>query len=46
MKVKRLAIWNLVRAYLRDDSGKYNAEIEEGAVSLEEAKEIVSQASH
>jgi hypothetical protein len=29
---------------LRDDSGKYNAEIEEGA-ALEEAKEIASQAS-
>ena len=46
MKVKMLAIWNLVRACLRDASGKYNAEIEEGAVALEEAKEIVSQASH
>ena len=45
MKVKMLAIWNLVRACLRDASGKYNAEIEEGVV-LEEAKEIASQASH
>ena len=40
-----LAIWNLVRACLRDASGKYNAEIEEGAAALEEAKEIASQAS-
>jgi hypothetical protein len=30
---------------LRDASGKYNAEIEEGAAALEEAKEIASQAS-
>jgi hypothetical protein len=45
MKVKMLAIWNLVRACLRDTSGKYSAEIEEGAVMLEEAKEIASQAS-
>ena len=45
MKVKMLAIWNLVRACLRDASGKYNAEIEEGAAVLEEAKEIASQAS-
>ena len=41
-----LAIWILVRACLRDASGKYNAEIEEGAAALEEAKEIASQASH
>jgi hypothetical protein len=46
MTVKVLAIWNLVRACLRDASGKYNAEIEEGAAALEEAKEIASQASH
>jgi hypothetical protein len=46
MKVKMLAIWNLVRACLRDASGKYNAEVEEGAAVLEEAKEIASQASH
>jgi hypothetical protein len=46
MKVKMLATWNLVRACLRDDSGKHNAEIEEGAAVLEEAKEIASQASH
>ena len=45
MKVKMLNIWNLVRACLRDASGKYNAEIEEGAAALEEAKEIASQAS-
>ena len=45
MKVKMLAIWNLVRACLRDASGKHNAEIEEGAAALEEAKEIASQAS-
>ena len=45
MKVKMLAIWNLVRACLRDTSGKYNAEIEEGVAVLEEAKEIASQAS-
>ena len=45
MKVKMLAIWNLVRTCLRDASGKYNAEIEEGAVVLEEAEEIASQAS-
>ena len=45
MKVKMLAIWNLVRACLRDASGKYNAEIEEGVAALEEAKEIASQAS-
>ena len=45
MKVKMLVIWILVRACLRDASGKYNAEIEEGAVALEEAKEIASQAS-
>ena len=46
MKVKMLAIWNLVRACLRDASRKYNAEIEEGvAAALEEAKEIASQAS-
>jgi hypothetical protein len=30
---------------LRNASGKYNAEIEEGATELEEAKEIASQAS-
>ena len=46
MKVKMLAIWNFVRACLRDASGKHNAEIEEGAAVLEEAKEIASQASH
>ena len=40
-----LVIWILVRACLRDTSGKYNAEIEEGAIALEEAKEIASQAS-
>ena len=40
-----LAIWNLIRACLRDASGKYNAEIKEGSVALEEAKEIASQAS-
>ena len=45
MKVKMLAIWNLVRACLRDASGKYNAEVEEGAAVLEEAKEIASQVS-
>ena len=45
IKVKMLAIWNLVRACLREASGKYNAEIEEGAAALEEAKEIASQAS-
>ena len=45
IKVKMLAIWNLVRACLRDSSGRYNAEIEEGAAALEEAKEIASQAS-
>ena len=45
MKVKMLVIWNLVRACLRDASGKYNAEIEEGAAALEEAKEIAPQAS-
>jgi hypothetical protein len=45
MKVEMLAIWDLVRVCLRDASGKYNAEIEEGAVALEEAKEIASQAS-
>jgi hypothetical protein len=45
MKVKMLAIWNLIRACLRDASGKYNAEIKEGSVALEEAKEIASQAS-
>ena len=45
MKVKMLPIWNLVRACLRDASGKYNAEIEEGAAALEEAKEIAPQAS-
>ena len=45
MKVKMLATWNLVRACLRDASGKYDAEIEEGSVALEEAKEIASQAS-
>ena len=45
MKVKMLAIWILVRACLRDASGKYNAEIEEGAAAFEEAKEIASQAS-
>ena len=42
MKVKMLAIWNLVRTCLRDASGKYNAGIEEGAAALEEAKEIAS----
>jgi hypothetical protein len=46
MKVKMLAIWNLVRTCLRDASGKYTAEIEEGSAALEEAKEIASQASH
>ena len=46
MKVKMLATWNLVRACLRDDSGKHNAEIEEGTAALEEVKEIASQASH
>jgi hypothetical protein len=45
MKVKMLAIWNLVRACLRDAREKYSAEIEEGVVALEEAKEIASQAS-
>jgi hypothetical protein len=45
IKVKMLAIWILVRACLRDASGKHNAEIEEGAAVLEEAKEIASQAS-
>ena len=45
LPVGMLAIWNLVRACLRDASGKYNAEIEEGSVALEEAKEIASQAS-
>ena len=45
LPVGMLAIWNLVRACLRDASGKYNAEIEEGAAALEEAKEIASQAS-
>jgi hypothetical protein len=45
IKVKMLAIWDLVRACLRDSSGRYNAEIEEGAAALEEAKEIASQAS-
>ena len=45
MKVKMLAIWDLVRACLRDSSGRYNAEIEEGAAVLEEATEIASQAS-
>jgi ABC-type multidrug transport system fused ATPase/permease subunit len=42
---RMLAIWNLVRACLRDASGKYNAEIEEGAEVLEEIKEIASRAS-
>ena len=36
-----LAIWNLVRACLRDASGKYNAEIEEGAAALEEAQGLI-----
>jgi hypothetical protein len=45
IKVKMLAIWNLVRACLREASGKYNAEIEEGAAGLGEAKEIASQAN-
>ena len=45
MKVKMLPIWNLVRACLRDTRGEYSAEIEEGVVALEEAKEIASQAS-
>ena len=45
MTVKMLVIWILVRACLRDATGKNNAEIEEGAVALEEAKEIASQAS-
>jgi hypothetical protein len=45
MKVKMLVIWNLVRACLRDASGKYNDETEKGAVALEEANEIASQAS-
>ena len=45
LPVGMLAIWNLVRACLRDASGKYNAEIEEGVAVLEEAKEIASQAS-
>ena len=40
-----LAIWNLVKACLRDANGKYNTEIEEGTAALEEAKEIASQAS-
>ena len=40
-----LDIWILVRACLGDTSGKYSAEIEEGAAALEEAKEIASQAS-
>jgi hypothetical protein len=44
-KVKILAIWSLVGACLRDTSGNYNAEIEDGAATLEEAKEIASQAS-
>jgi hypothetical protein len=44
LPVGMLAIWNLVRACLRDASGKYSAEIEE-VVALEEAKEIASQAS-
>jgi hypothetical protein len=43
--VGMLSIWNLVRSCLRDTSRKYNAEIKEGAVALEEAKEIASQAS-
>jgi hypothetical protein len=45
MTVKMLVIWNLVRTCLRDASGKYNAEIEEGVAALEEAEEIASQAS-
>jgi hypothetical protein len=45
MTVKMLVIWILVRACLGDASAKYSAEIEEGAAALEEAKEIVSQAS-
>ena len=45
LKVKMLDIWILVRACLGETSGKYSAEIEEGAAALEEAKEIASQAS-
>ena len=45
LRVGMLAIWNLVRACLRDTSGKYTAEIEEGAVAFEEAKEIAFQVS-
>ena len=45
IKVKMLAIWDLVRACLRNASGKYNAEIEKGVAVLEEAKEMASQAS-
>ena len=40
-----LVIWILVRACLGETSGKYSAELEEGATALEEAKEIASQAS-
>jgi hypothetical protein len=45
LPIGMLAIWNLVRACLRDAREKYSAEIEEGVVALEEAKEIASQAS-
>ena len=34
MKVKMLAIWNLVRACFREASGKYTAEVEEKAARL------------
>jgi hypothetical protein len=45
LPVGMLAIWNLVRACFREASGKYNAEIEEGALVLKEAKELASQAT-
>jgi hypothetical protein len=45
LPVGMLTIWNLVRACLRDASGKYSAEIEEGVAALEEANEIASQVS-
>ena len=45
LPVGMLPIWNFVRACLRDTSGKYTAEIEEGAVAFEEAKEIAFQVS-
>jgi hypothetical protein len=35
LPVGMLAIWNLVRACLRDTSGKYNAEIEKEVAALE-----------